>query len=152
IDADGLQWFDGMTEGNVEEFRAAEQGEEALRTILERQATSILEQIAGASTELLGDGYELAEGDMAAMSEEAVARELRRTLREALRPGVDGWVDDDLAFVKPWGFDPRSITVPVVVRYGAADTLVPAAHGRWLASHIRGAVEERDDTGHIGSI
>jgi pimeloyl-ACP methyl ester carboxylesterase len=61
-------------------------------------------------------------------------------------------VDDDLAFVTPWGFDPRSMAVPVLVRYGASDTLVPAAHGRWLAAQIRGAVEDLDDGGHIGSI
>jgi pimeloyl-ACP methyl ester carboxylesterase len=73
-------------------------------------------------------------------------------LREALRSGGDGWVDDDLAFVKSRGFDPRAITVPVAVRYSAADTLVPPAHGRWLAANIPEAIEELDSSGHLGSI
>jgi pimeloyl-ACP methyl ester carboxylesterase len=152
FDAEGLDWYEGMTDGNVNEFGAAEQGEEALRAVVETEAAAILEHVAEESIDLLGDSYAVAEADKAAMSDEAVARELRTTLREALRHGVDGWVDDDLAFVKPWGFDPRRMTVPVVVRYGAADTLVPAAHGRWLATRIDGAIEERDVVGHIGSI
>jgi pimeloyl-ACP methyl ester carboxylesterase len=152
FDADGLDWYGGMTEGNIKEFRAAVKGEVALRAVVDAEAAAVLEQIAGGSVQLLGDSYEFAEADRAAMSDEAVARELRTTLREALRSGVDGWVDDDLAFVKPWGFDPRAIAIPVVVRYGATDTLVPTAHGRWLAAHVPGAIGERDASGHIGSI
>jgi pimeloyl-ACP methyl ester carboxylesterase len=43
--------------------------------------------------------------------------------------GVWGWVDDDLAFAKPWGFDLSEIAVPLRVTYGQKDVLVPAAHG-----------------------
>jgi pimeloyl-ACP methyl ester carboxylesterase len=50
------------------------------------------------------------------------------------------------------GFDPRTITAPVVVRYAAADTLVPASHGHWLATNIPSAIEELDSGGHVGSI
>ena len=152
FDAEGLDWYGQMTEGNVEEFRAAEQGEEVLRAVVEAEATAILERIEGDTVELLGDDYELAEADLAALSDEAVAREVKAMLREALRSGVDGWVDDDLAFVKPWGFDPRAITMPVVVRYDATDTLVPATHGRWLASHIEGALDQEVTSGHVGSL
>lgn len=152
FDAAGLDWYGQMTAGNVEEFRSAGQGEDALRAVVEPEATAILERIANDTGELLGDGYELADADRAALADEAVAAEVKATLREALRSGVDGWVDDDLAFVRPWGFDPRAITVPVVVRYDAADTLVPATHGRWLAANIGGAVEEAVTSGHVGSI
>jgi len=50
--------------------------------------------------------------------------------------GVDGWVDDDIAMTKPWGFDVADIKVPVLLTYGRTDTLVPAAHGDWLAAHM----------------
>jgi pimeloyl-ACP methyl ester carboxylesterase len=148
----GLDWYAEMANGNVEEFSAAERGEQAVRDVVEREAEGILERLDGDPAELLGASYELAEADLTAMSDVAVARELRAALREGLRPGLDGWVDDDVAFVNPWGFDPQAIAVPVMVRFSAADTLVPAAHGRWLASHIPTAIEELDTTGHLGSI
>lgn len=68
----------------------------------------------------------------------------------ALAPGVDGWVDDNLAFTRPWGFDVGLIRVPVHLDYGRSDTLVPAAHGDWLAAHIPGATVDVQDAGHLG--
>jgi pimeloyl-ACP methyl ester carboxylesterase len=72
--------------------------------------------------------------------------------RAGLARGVDGWVDDDIAFTKPWGFDVADVRVPVLLNYGRRDTLVPAAHGDWLAAHIPHATARvSDDTGHLGA-
>ncbi|MFL6111409.1 MAG: alpha/beta fold hydrolase, partial [Catenulispora sp.] len=66
--------------------------------------------------------------------------------------GVWGWVDDDLAFLKPWGFDISEIEVPTEVWYGETDVLVPAAHGRWLAANVPGTeVVIQHDEGHMGN-
>jgi len=63
----------------------------------------------------------------------------------------DGWIDDMLAFTKPWGFDVGDIRVPVVLTYGRTDVLVPSAHGDWLLAHIPGAEAWVDDeAGHMG--
>ena len=68
-----------------------------------------------------------------------VREQMRKSLREAVASGVWGWVDDDLAFVNPWGFEVEELRVPVQVRYGATDVLVPARHGEWLARHVPNA-------------
>jgi hypothetical protein len=57
---------------------------------------------------------------------------------EALRTGVDGWLDDDLAVTKPWGFGLDEISIPIIVWQGSADLMVPFAHGQWLSSRLRG--------------
>jgi pimeloyl-ACP methyl ester carboxylesterase len=85
---------------------------------------------------------------------EAVERELGdylvATFKRAVANGVDGWVDDDLAFVAPWGFDVAEIDVPTLVVQGRQDLMVPYAHGEWLAAHVRGA-ESRfsEEEGHL---
>jgi pimeloyl-ACP methyl ester carboxylesterase len=142
-------WLAGMTAGNVAEFRAAVDGEEPIRALCDAERRTILERLADGRSDLLGDDYDLAEEDRAQMARHAVP--MGAQMAHGLAPGVDGWVDDDLAFVQPWGFDVASITVPVRLSYGRADTLVPAAHGDWLAAHIPGAVAEVTEAGHMGS-
>jgi pimeloyl-ACP methyl ester carboxylesterase len=71
-------------------------------------------------------------------------------LGNALASGVDGWVDDDIAFTRPWGCEVDAIRVPVYLTYGRADTLVPAAHGDWLAAHIPDVLVVISDAGHLG--
>jgi pimeloyl-ACP methyl ester carboxylesterase len=75
---------------------------------------------------------------------------LGQSFAEALSGGVDGWLDDDLAFVRPWGFDVVDIRVPVLLIHGVQDVFVPVEHARWLARRIPG-VDARilDDEGHL---
>ena len=72
-------------------------------------------------------------------------------IRRAVSSGMGGWVDDDLAFIEPWGFDVESIAIPVLVRYGMSDVLVPSAHGDWLAAHVPDSIVKIDGAGHLGS-
>jgi pimeloyl-ACP methyl ester carboxylesterase len=70
--------------------------------------------------------------------------------REALRAGIDGWLDDDLAFIKPWGFSLAEISVPTLIWQGSADLTVPFAHGRWLGSRLPAAtVHLEEGEGHL---
>jgi pimeloyl-ACP methyl ester carboxylesterase len=70
--------------------------------------------------------------------------------QHALAPGVDGWLDDDLAFLLAWGFDVSSIDRPVLLLHGEDDRFVPVSHGRWLAARIP-AVDARINArdGHL---
>ena len=73
-------------------------------------------------------------------------------MRRAVSHGYDGFLDDNLAQARDWGFRVADIRVPVVVRQGALDKLVHIEQGRWLAATIPGARGVfLDDAGH-GSI
>ena len=69
----------------------------------------------------------------------------------ALEQGTDGLIDDALAAVGPWGFDPAAITVPVLLVHGTADRVMPSAHSEWLARRIGASAELVlvKDAGHI---
>ncbi len=139
-DAGGLDFLAGMGEQNVEEFGATLEGEAALRAYLNEEAPGLRDTdgpgIVAALSTLLPDV------DRALLTEE-YGDWLAANFREGLRTGVDGWLDDNLAFVRPWGFDLSSITVPTFIWQGDQDLMVPFAHGRWLADHVPGA------TGHL---
>lgn len=146
---EGLDWFEGMDPGNVKEFGWALQGEEVLTRELTREAAALQERVARDPTRML-EGFELSDADLATLADPRVQEVMRESTAEMFANGVYGWVDDDLAFAMPWGFDLEAITVPVEVRYGAFDVLAPAAHGEWLAAHIPGAVGKVDsDRGHL---
>ena len=145
--AEGLDWLDGMGQDNLDEFGATLAGEEALRRYLDEQREAMLAGTPEAIAETLESL--LCPPDRACLTGE-LARYFHDQIREALRDGVDGWVDDDFVFVRPWGFELGDISVPVQVWHGSQDQFVPVAHGRWLAERIPGAEEHvYDEDGHL---
>ncbi len=59
-------------------------------------------------------------------------------------------VDDDLAYVAPWGFEPAQVRVPVLLLHGGLDRIAPVAHARWLAVHLPAAeLRVGEEDGHI---
>jgi pimeloyl-ACP methyl ester carboxylesterase len=80
-------------------------------------------------------------------------RLLTETYAEALRQGPAGWIDDVLAFRRPWGVDLAKISSPVLLWHGAEDTFSPVGHTRWLGAHIpRAEVQIDSGIGHFGAI
>jgi len=150
--AAGLDYFAGMNEGNVLKFKLALGGEAALRPVYETESAALLGRLDGDMRLVFGPDYQLADADRLMLAQEAIAGKMRQSFAEAFRHGVDGWVDDSLAFAKPWGFDLASISVPVRLVYGKSDTLVPAAHGAWLAEHVPGAQVEVSPDGHLSDM
>jgi pimeloyl-ACP methyl ester carboxylesterase len=148
--AEGLDFFADLASGNVDEFEAALRGEPDIRQLAEAEWAGVLARLDAGDNNILGDNYELSDADRAQMLKHAGRMAIN--LRAGLAGGVDGWVDDDIAFTKPWGFDLADIRVPVLLSYGRHDTLVPAAHGDWLAAHIpKARTRVNEDTGHMGN-
>jgi pimeloyl-ACP methyl ester carboxylesterase len=67
-----------------------------------------------------------------------LAHHLAASTREAARQGDEGWWEDWVAFLSPWGIDLAGIDVPVQLWHGEKDLAAPIEHGRWLADHIPG--------------
>jgi pimeloyl-ACP methyl ester carboxylesterase len=107
--------------------------------------------VRAATPEQLADEMRslLSPPDAAALTGE-LAEYLHETFLVATKRGVDGWVDDDLAFTRPWRFDVGAIAVPVQLWQGGRDLMVPQAHGEWLARHVPNAeVHIAPDDGHL---
>ena len=144
-------WLAGMDPENVKEFGWAEAGEDVLVPELEREHEAMSRRVAADPTTVLGD-FALSDSDRAQLARPEFIQIIRESTPEQAANGVWGWVDDDLAFTRPWGFDVGEISVPVLVWYGTTDVLVPATHGEWLAANVPGcAVKLDDDAGHLGA-
>jgi pimeloyl-ACP methyl ester carboxylesterase len=130
--AAGLDWLAGMAAENVSEFTAAIAGEAEVTTLLEAAAPLMRNLTADELVASLGDLASQADQD--AMDDD-MSDYLVRSFRAALSAGIAGWRDDDLAFVRDWGFTPDA-AAPVAIWQGDQDNMVPLAHGEWLAEHI----------------
>jgi pimeloyl-ACP methyl ester carboxylesterase len=132
----GLDWMAGMGEENVVEFSAALKGEDELRCRLIRERDQLQQATVAdvvASLETL-----LPDVDRAVLTGE-FGEDLAASFREAVRTGVEGWIEDDIAFTRSWGFELEEISVPTMIWQGSADLMVPFSHGTWLASRLPGA-------------
>jgi pimeloyl-ACP methyl ester carboxylesterase len=147
-DAEGVEFLEGMGEENHVEFGAAAAGPASLRAWMDEHADATggaesAEALIAAFGELVSDV------DRVALTGE-FGRYLVEDEHVALGNGYLGWFDDDLAFVRDWGFDPTAIAVPVSVWQGRQDRFVPFRHGEWLASRIPGArAHLLEEHGHI---
>jgi pimeloyl-ACP methyl ester carboxylesterase len=146
-EADGLDWMAAMGAENVAAFGAALAGETALQGALESLSPSFAtitpDEVAVRLGGLVSDT------DRAAISGDS-AGWLAAVFRESVRNGIWGWHDDELAFLRPWGFDVREIRGPVAVWQGSQDRMTPFAHGEWLALRIpRSRPHLLSDHGHL---
>jgi pimeloyl-ACP methyl ester carboxylesterase len=134
-DADGLAWYNGMCGSNAEEYTAASDP-----AVTESVAKDLIERARHIQEDpefLLRFLHpELTEPDRRVVEDVGIRRLLTDTYTEALRCGADGWIDDVLAFRKPWGFRLSAIRTPTLLWHGQDDVFSPVAHTRWLVSQI----------------
>lgn len=128
-----LDFLDGMGPENHEEFGAALSGERAIEKWMQENAGTFKdvtgEDLISSLGGLIGDA------DKKALTPK-VAEEEAAIFRRALSVSHYGWLDDDLAFVQPFGFDLSQIRKPVLIWQGDDDFMVPRAHSQWLAKKI----------------
>ena len=145
--AEGLDFYEGMGEQNIEEIHAILDGEEGHLAMLERERSEMLaaspEQLVEVLRTLLGPAdLEVLTGRIAVFRLESY--------RAAIEESLDGWFDDGVAFTRSWGFDLASIRVPVLHWQGEQDKFVPFAHGVWFSQHIPGVESHLSpEDGHI---
>jgi pimeloyl-ACP methyl ester carboxylesterase len=148
FDAAGLDWLDGMSALNAEEFTAALAGEAVYRPMAEQLAR---DAVAAAESGALAvsEDYALAESDRAVLMAQARSPGHVFRTKAAYTGGIDGCVDDVIAFTRPWNFDVAAIRVPVSIWYGPDDVLCPRAHTDWLLQHIPNAEARELPGGHV---
>ena len=134
FDAEGLDWFAGMAPSGAASLRAAAEG----------RAAKV--RYEASADEDADPGFVAA--DLAALDGERSW--LISVVRPAIEGGPGGLIDDDLAYVAPWGADPARITAPTLLLHGGRDRVVPSSHGEWLARRCPSAeLWLYPDDGHI---
>jgi pimeloyl-ACP methyl ester carboxylesterase len=118
--AEGLDWFAGMA--SPASLRAAVAGREA-KEAYEAAPTETDPGFIAADWAALGGPWGW----------------FGKVVGPAMKNGPAPAIDDDLAYVLPWGFDPARIGVPTLLVHGGSDASVPSSHSAWLAEHIPGS-------------
>ncbi len=130
----GESWFEDMNEHNADRYRMAERG-------LEEYAAYVRDSMnrSRQDPDTFVPYAELPKADKVVISDYEIKTMMFDNFAEGLRTSIDGWIDDNLAFVEPWGFDPSAIAVPVWLWHGTEDGYSPVEHSRWLAKAISGS-------------
>ena len=145
--AEGLDYFAGMGELNAQDTLQVLQDPAAARRKCESDRVEILALSLEEVMEFMRTL--LAPVDRAVFTGET-GRHLLDSLRTGLAPGPEGWWEDEVSELAPWGFELSAIRVPVLLLHGRHDRFVPFAHGEWLAAHIPGVEAILSDAdGHL---
>lgn len=131
-----LDFLADMGPENHDEFGTALKGEVALSEWMNANAVG-MRNVTGPDL-ITAFGGLIGDADKKALTPE-VAEVEAEMFRRALSVSYNGWIDDDLAFVRDFGFDISKINKPVVIYQGDDDFMVPHAHAYWLAKHIPNA-------------
>jgi pimeloyl-ACP methyl ester carboxylesterase len=145
--AEGLDWYEGMGQDNVDDFKLMQRDKTAARARTEQQREGML---AASPSQLTAGMASLLTPTDAAVLTGDLADYLASSMQDGLKPSVEGWWEDGMAESGPWGFGLGQISIPVLVVHGRQDKFVPFSHGEWLAAHIPGAEPMLlDNDGHL---
>jgi pimeloyl-ACP methyl ester carboxylesterase len=149
-EADGLDWFGGMTDSNVDAYAGPEGRLDRVIARLTETADIVRDDPASLIAKLQ---EEMTDDDRRVVSDAGIRLGLMRAYAEALRQSPYGWIDDVSAFRTEWGFDPASVSVPVLLWHGERDMFSPVSHSRWLGARIPDAmVVVKSDAAHFDAL
>ncbi|KAK6430165.1 hypothetical protein LTR95_013686 [Oleoguttula sp. CCFEE 5521] len=132
---DDLDFLAGQGQDNIDEFNATLAGAPALRKLLDSQRPGLLAADAAGLVQEMATI--LPEVDKKALlSNAALGQGVVEGIHEGLKHSTDGWFDDDMELMKPWGFEVEEVKVPTAVWQGSEDQMVPFAHGEWIVKHL----------------
>jgi len=155
----GLDWFAGMANSNIEAYRNAtnsrdvDDSESGLQSLI-ATFNEHAKQVRNNSQGLLNTLWpELGGSDRQVVGDVTLRRIIARVHAEAVRDSIDGWLDDVMALGSPWGFKLSDINSPVLLWHGVDDRYSPASHAKWLAKNIPTADLDLDpDVAHFGAV
>jgi pimeloyl-ACP methyl ester carboxylesterase len=143
----GLDYFAGMGQDNVDDMKLYLSDPAAAREKSRQDRLEVLRR----TPDQLGEGLKtlLSPVDAAVLNDDLAAW-LALCGTDGLATSDEGWWEDGVAHLSPWGFDLEAIHIPVQVWHGRHDQFVPFQHGAWLASHVPGAEAHLSDSeGHL---
>ena len=145
--AAGLDYFAGMGERNVQDIQLFLDDPAAARV----QSRADREEMLQSTPDQLFASLETLLSPVdAEVFTSSTAEFLCASYAVGLAPGDEGWWDDGVAEMGPWGFDLDDIRVPLQLWHGRHDQFVPFAHGVWLSEHIPGVDARLTDVdGHL---
>ena len=150
VDAEGIDWFGGMTDENTQAYSTADEDEQKLVESLRLRADRGRRDPTGMLDALR---LQMTEADLRVVHDLMIRKLLAENYSEALGPGPYGWIDDVLAFRRPWGFRLEDIRPPVRFWHGAQDNFAPASHTRWLAARVpHSELQVQSATAHFGAM
>ena len=134
-DQSDLDFLAGMGEENLDEFGHALKGEIELSKWMEANASAYKTITGEELRNSVGTLY--SESDIITMQRKDYSDSLAEAFRLSLQVSYAGWIDDDIAFTKDWGFTLDEVKIPVAIFQGDEDLMVPGAHGRWLHERLQ---------------
>jgi pimeloyl-ACP methyl ester carboxylesterase len=149
-EADGLDWFGGMADSNVDAYAGPEGRLDRVIARLTETADIVRDDPASLIAKLQ---EEMTDDDRRVVADAGIRLGLMRAYAEALRQSAYGWIDDVRAFRTEWGFDPATVSAPVLLWHGERDMFSPVSHSRWLGSRIPDAmVVVKSDAAHFNAL
>jgi len=123
----------GMPEINRESHRMLKANPEDDRVDVEKAAAAFLDD----PESFLGQLDAVVDPvDVAAERAINMRSRMITQLRDAFQNGSEGWFEDDMVSVLPWGFALEDVGVEVWLWHGELDRLVPVSHGHYVAGRM----------------